>query len=334
MYTIRPQYLFYLTLCFIVVIITLIICTIGMTVQKKRRLLRKDKIAGQVSEWLAETVLEDDRDAAVKGAFNIPGNIQVILRKKKALDIVLDELILLRKSFNGSAGYNLEKLYRQLQLNKLSLRKLQSRRWHIKIKGIQELASMKQEQHLNNITQYINHSNQYIRTEAQTALVRYWGYEGLQFLDFTDYPVTEWQQLNLMHLLLQQPAINDAPIGKWLNSSNASVVQFALKLVAEERDSRHYEAVIQCLGHPNEGVNVQAVLCLGQIADTSIIKTLIVHYKNANEMMRIAIVNVLEKTGTSRGLSFIRKKSTTDSEVVKLACLKHLQQHSITTRAM
>jgi hypothetical protein len=76
----------------------------------------------------------------------------------------------------------------------------------------------------------VNHTNQYVRNEAQLGMIRLKGAAGLSFLTHLQNPLSDWQQFNLLHQLqLQQVGVIDvAPA--WLESDNSSVVVFAIRL--------------------------------------------------------------------------------------------------------
>jgi len=330
MYSVDPYLLIYLTAAFVIIILCLVLCIIGMIGRKKHVLQRNKRLADQLSDWLAEIILEETKPSGKQEEISVPADIQILLSEKAALHVVLNELTAMRKKLKGSAAINLEQLYVQLRLDQLSLKKLQSRRWHIVAKGIQELTEMKQEQHLEKVHHFVNHSNQYVRMEAQTGLVQCWGFDGLQFLDFINYPLVEWQQLQLLQLLSNHRETKNTPINSWLKSSNDSVVSFALKLVKEQWDAIHFEAVVRCLSHKSQAINMQAVQCLGAIDNASAVKVLVAHYAGCSEKVRECIIRVLQKIGTKEDLHMIMQKYAGEDRITSIECLKwlHIIQQS------
>jgi hypothetical protein len=155
------------------------------------------------------------------------------LRRPAARELLTAELITGKKALSGSAGANLVRLYTQLGLEADSLRKLASPAWHRQAQGVQELALMEQRKHVAKIYRLINAPNEIVRMEAQAAIVQFYGFEGLRFLDVIARPLSEWQQIQLLRLLSRVPGTPSGKVREWRRSSNPTVREFARKLIAE-----------------------------------------------------------------------------------------------------
>lgn len=155
------------------------------------------------------------------------------LRRRPARSLLTAELMSGKKALSGSAGENIARLYVVLGLDLDSLHKLGRRSWHHKAQGIQELALMEQRRHVTRIYRLTNDRNEIVRMEAQAAIVRLYGFEGLRFLDVIAWPMSEWQQIHLLRVLSRVPGSPSADVRRWLQSANPSVRDFARKLIAE-----------------------------------------------------------------------------------------------------
>lgn len=162
--------------------------------------------------------------------------------------------------------------------------------------------------------------------EVQAGLVQYWGAKGLRFLTHLTYPLTEWQQQKLLHFLLQQTSLQDLPVKKWMASSNASVVQFALKFIGEQHDLRYYSEVVNCLSHANEAVRLQAITCLERIATEGTTEMLALHFTNSSKNCQVAILNVLQNIGTAGDLYFLRDCAAINDAAIKLAAVRAIAE--------
>ncbi|MEP7109077.1 MAG: HEAT repeat domain-containing protein [Ferruginibacter sp.] len=288
---------------------------------KKRILIKTGLIASQLEEWLMDVILENNSE--INHVFLIPREIKLLLQSKFARSILLGELITLKKSLSGNSGDNLEKIYNQLNLKEISLKRLTSKLWHVKAKGIQELAIMNQ--HSNNaiILELTNHQDHMVRMEAQTALVRLRGYKGLQFFDNLTYPLSEWHQLNLLSLLAHQPITGENGIFNWLHSSNVSVLQFSLKLIGEQHAMEFHEEVVKCLSHPNEIVRREAILCLAQMPSNAAAEELNRQFTVEPEKnLRVCIINEFRRTGSDLDLPFLQTLQHDEDVDIKLAANK------------
>jgi HEAT repeat protein len=315
-------FLFYFTIGLVVLVLILIFMILVMMAWKRRQSSRHKRISLRFSIWLTEIVLEEFENNHM---FVIPHHIDRLLSKPGTREVLLEELITLKKSLNGSAGQNLRRLYKQLQLDELSVQKLYSKYWHLKAKGMQELAMMDQRQHFSTIRKYLNDPHPYIRMEAQTALVRYHGFRGLYFLNKMSYSLTEWQQLNLLQLLLNQPAAAAMNIGKLLHSPNSSAIQFALRLITEQHDAGYYDVVATCLHHTDDKVKKQAVYCLGELATQQTASLLITECMQYSKEIQLAVLHVLEKIGSIAELDFLHKHGLSNDADIRLTCMKAIQ---------
>ena len=323
----RTEYL-YLAIIFFTFITLVLVISMALILLRKKNILRKRKLlANYLEEWVMNVILENNIEA--NHVFSIPNYLQFLLQGKLAKKVLLRELMKAKKSLSGNSGDNLVKIYNQLNLQEISLRRVASKLWHIKVKGIQELAIMNQHSNHEKIFELTNHKDYMVRMEAQTAMVRLQGYKGLQFFDNLSYQLTEWHQLNLLSLLAHLPVTTENGIYNWLNSSNASVVQFSLKLIAEQHAIEYYDEVVKCLSHPNLIVRREAILCLGQMpSNEAAAKLNRRFFAEPDKNIRLCIINEFMKTGSEKDLQFLQTLQHVKDADIKLAANKtvlHLQ---------
>jgi len=240
--------------------------------------------------------------------------------------LLIDELVLGKKSLTGTAASNLVLLFNQLGLDKLSLQKLNSRRWHIKARGIQELAVMEQRQLVTRIYRLTNAHHELVRMEAQSAIVQLYGFEGLRFLDIIDTPISEWQQITLLRLLARMPGIQSEKIANWLSSGNDSVRIFALKMVAEHHLHQLHDQVIPCLHHPHPPVRMQTIRSLKEIYTETTSNPLIQVYSTQTIPCRLTILDLLGNIGSPDNGAFLSQQLADREDTLKLGAARALIQ--------
>ena len=123
------------------------------------------------------------------------------LQNKFNRNVLIEEILLIYKELSGDAAENLRKLYLTLDLEKDSLKKVESTRWYIQAKGVKELAEMNISSAYPIIYALINHPNKILRMEVHTAIVKLVNFSALTFLDESKYPISEWQQINILEVL-------------------------------------------------------------------------------------------------------------------------------------
>ncbi|MBO9634572.1 MAG: HEAT repeat domain-containing protein [Chitinophagaceae bacterium] len=226
---------------------------------------QKEAIKQLIDPYISQSVLMSLETEETN--LRLPGFDELQQKCKEAYNrkVIIDELVLARKNLAGQAAEIIEQLYTSLQLQLDSEHKLHSYKWFKKAKGIQELSFMSQRRYWKDIYKLTNHSNEYVRMEAQSGIVRLVGFIGLRFLNSATYQISEWQQVNLLYLLESLPITEFQGIERWLHSNNKSVVIFALKLIASFRRYEQHHLVVKCLQNPEPEIRQQAIKTLSNI---------------------------------------------------------------------
>jgi hypothetical protein len=284
---------------------------------KKRAFFFTQKIQAALEVWISQAILDE---LEMGESFDIPPTFSRILKKKRAKEFVIDELIKTKKNLTGNAAKNIITLYESLDLKKESLYKLGKRQWYIQAKGIHELYSMEQMDTLKRIYKNTNSSNEFVRMEAQTGVINMTGFNGLRFLDLVSYPITEWQQIKLLDQLhgAQETGQLSTHLPKWLASSNDTVIVFALKLAYEYQVFSAHHAVAKCLEHQNPSVASQAIKTLVRIANDSTPKILTNYYPAAKFTNQLLILDALVTIATLEEAWFLIALLDDESDIVKL----------------
>lgn len=299
-------------------IFLLVVSLLVLLLVKNSRSLKQKELQHQFKDWLVGIILEETDVDHLE--FEVPHDIRKLLKNSFARQVLLQELKGLKQSLSGQPSENLEKLYRQLNLQTISCGSLQRRLWHLKSKGIQELAAMNQQGVTQDLFLLTNHKHPNVRMEAQIAMVVLKQYEGLQLFENLVYPLTEWHQIKLLQLLAHQPIPSEAAIVRWLHSSNYSVVQFALKLIGEQHALYFQEEVIACLYHTDETVRRQAIICLGYIPSARASASLKRLFAcEPHKDLQLVILNELIRSGAIDDLLFLQTLQENTDIDIKLA---------------
>jgi len=251
--------------------------------------------------------------------------IPLPLRFKKLLPdahfrkVLTKELLAAKQNMSGTAASNLRSLYRQLGLDADAVRMINSRSWYLKASGIQQLEIMDLIDYKDKILKYTNDKRGLVRVEAQNAIVKFNGFEGLHFLDHATYQISEWQQIKLLEELSRLPVENFPGIITWLSSENDSVVNFALKLARKYNRFELYGEVFSCLKHLNPKVREQAISTLKELQTENTANHLVEIYSDEIHRNKIAIIKALEDVGTNQEITFLLGLLDSDNNEVKIA---------------
>ncbi|MCW3110594.1 MAG: repeat protein [Segetibacter sp.] len=316
---VKPGYLYAAALFFFILTVIVVIATYYTLHLKKKKYRFKTNIRQNLEEWITEVILNDS-----SAEVTVPDNFLIIFKEPEARQMLIDELVRNKSSFLGSVSDNIIKLYYQLGLNVDSIIKLNDPRPHIQCQGIHELCVMEQKDLLSRVYRYTNSKDKDVRMEAQTAIIQWYGFKGLRFLDVVSYPVTEFQQLRLLELLRVVPFAGLPKLNKWLILKNDTVVVFALKLAQHYKQAQVQNEAAQCLHRKNDAIRLQAVKTLAVIGDSSTANLLTLAYPNEKFTNRLNILRELPKIATDEQRDFLIVQLHEGHEYLKLASAKVL----------
>lgn len=318
---VTPDFLYTGAVVFILFTLTLVIATFFTLDEKKKKNDFKTSIQQSLEEWITEVIINDGAEVV-----SISENFENLFKNPDARQIVLDELVRNKSSFLGNVSDNIIKLYYRLGLSVDSKIKLDDAQPHVQCQGIHELCVMEQKDQLQRVYRFTNSEDKDVRIEAQTAVLKWYGFKGLRFLDMVSFPITEFQQLKLLELLRQVPFTGFTNLSKWLSSSNDTVVDFALKLAEHYKQFQVHQEALQCLQHSNERVRMQAVKTLAKIGDVNTAHLLTLAYKQEKFTNRLNILKEMPKIAGNEQRDFLIVQLHEGHEYLKLAAAKVLAE--------
>jgi len=262
-----------------------------MEKEEKQRQYLLEKFQTLIIDYLFGNATSDELKKLASGPFR--------------RQILIDQIIDVSVNLKGDTGKKLSVLYRNLGLDKDSLRRASSRRWHVRIKAFRELAFMEVKEAYNLIHKALNSKNEILRMEAQIALVRLSDTDQFDFLSHLSRPFSMWEQITLHDLIIQ----HDMPIPsfkKWLTSPNTSIVMFALRMIREFKQTDAERLVIESMVHENHDVRKLAVEVAGDLNLRSSLEVMKRMYKNQDYDVCLAIVKSMGKMPDPSMMGFLK----------------------------
>ncbi len=219
-----------------------------------------------------------------------------VLKTKLHKQVLADLIIDLKQNFSGEAEQQFIQLYQALGLSDFSFKKLHTSRWDAQAKGIRELAEMDYEYYKTQVAimglRYVK--NKTVAQEAQIASVRI-EKKPLLFLYDLQKPLNEWEQINLHHFLLKLDRKFIPDFTQWLSSENESVVQFALKMIADFEQKQAEPSVIDCLEHPSVSVKEEAIRSLLKLEVKKALPQILATCQHCHEQMYLETIEVVDQ---------------------------------------
>lgn len=166
-----------------------------------------------------------------------------------ARQVMVNQLVAVKKSISGSSSKILEQLYIELDLHTYSIKKLKRGSWQKKAQGIRELAELRYQPAIDTIRKFIVSGNRTLREESLLALVRLDDEAPLSFLDQYTGTITPWMRINIHYHLSKSDARKLPHFSRWFSSSNLDVVLFALSMARQFRQSSAIPFLTALLSH-------------------------------------------------------------------------------------
>ena len=219
--------------------------------------------------------------------------------------VLIDQMIDVSVNLKGDSREKLTKLYNDLELDRDSLARARSRRWHKKIKGFRELAFMGIREGNEEMLNSLNSKNEILRMEAQIALVRLSNNDHFEFLSHLRRPFSLWEQITLHDLIIQ----HELPVPdfqRWLSSENPSVVMFALRMIREFKQKEAESEMKKVMLHRDPRVSKLAVEVAGDLDMRSSLDTMKRMYKFQEYNNCLEIVKSMGKMPDTSMLGFLK----------------------------
>lgn len=282
---------------FVGLAVALIIFMLAYLVIQKKRRSKYHKWNNMIDLLLRKTIFFEEDSKLEDNLIPITSRFRKQMSISRFRDHLCERIIGASKDILGQSSLNLQKLYLQLNLDHYALKKISNRKWDIRAKGIQQIGIMGLKEHLTKIYRYTNDKNELVRIEAQTAVLKLFGFEGLRFLDVISYQISEWQQIKLLKELSNLSHVDLKGIDKWLNSDNSSVVSFALKLARNYHHFELYNEIEACLKHQSVDVRLQAIYTLTDVFTEETSSKLLDVFDSETIENQLSIAKALMKIG-------------------------------------
>src|ERR1035437_2976734 len=289
---------YFLIAAIITSIATMIILLIIILLNRKRM---------EKEEQLHQNLLEKYQSLIINYLFGSasPEEFRSIASDTYRRQALIDQMIDVSINLKGMESKKLISLYKLLRLDRDSIAKAHSRHWHIKIKGIRELAFMNIKDANAVIYKALNSSNEILRMEAQIALVRLSDDNPFEFLSHLTTRFSLWEQITLHELIIH----HNIPLPSfqiWLTSPNPTVVTFALRMIREFKQKEYESNVLETLFHPDPSVRYLAVEVAGDLDMRSTLETMKHMYKYQEYTICLEIIKSMGKMPDVSMMGFLK----------------------------
>lgn len=283
---------------------------------------RKEKLLKVYKNRLTEMLFDENDEEDEKKLAEIR---KKYLGDKESKNLMIGILLEQQRNFSGELNLRIKYFYEALGLKEVSVKKIHTKRWNLISKGIRELGLLGQPEYYQYIQPFANHDYLIIRREAQLALVRLKGLEGLEFLDNLEYQLSEWHQLNIFEILASISTSEKPKLAKYLDSSNASVVGFALKLVGFFKIMDRPEKLLELMHHEDRTVRTIAVQTMTRLEYYHLTDNLLEEYPKQPLEVRVEILKAFCEIGLPTLSDFLMEQFKSTQFEISLHAAKAIQ---------
>jgi hypothetical protein len=226
---------------------------------RKNKKQRDKKISTQQKE------ITDDLLFSNLSMKDIPKNLH---NKHYKRELYLRLLMQYQRTFKGNEARKIASIYKALNLTKHSLRKLRSRKYHLVIQGIQELARMQHTGLTNLCMPFIHAKEPLLASEAQIQIIQQYGFTALGIFENYTNTISRWQQVRILNTLKNFQNYDEIQLSPLLHSSNRDVVMLTLKVIGENGLFSAADEVFALRKSAVPRVREQVYLCMEKLSQS------------------------------------------------------------------
>lgn len=154
-----------------------------------------------------------------------------LLKKLLFKEVLIEKIIGLNKKMKGEFKGKLKLIYQRLELDKMSIQSLKSKKWHKVAEGLVEINEMDLVDALPEVKKHTNSDNFHVRSQAVATLLNLSEKVDLNFLKDQTFPLSDWQQMNYLRIIKFVSNVKPLKLEVLFDSKNQSIRIFGIKLV-------------------------------------------------------------------------------------------------------
>ena len=292
-------------------------------IYRKRRTRHREKIeltfAEVTSAHLYPFPGEKPDLIAVQRAFRELG---IVRSKPRNVQYLIDLMIRSQRSLLGQNYKKLEVLFKQIPPFRASVKKLDSKKWYIKARGIREIYEMDQKQHIRQLIRERNNKNIYVRREAQIAMVIFLGWDSLRFLPYLKREMTLWQQIKVVEKLHD---LHPVPHLKYLRRAYSTQRPYAQELIMRIIRKFHLTSeigyILDFLNHSEFDRREAAIYCISSfgLEEVDLERIKKVFFTVPNTEQQEQLLKYIQKISATADLEFYRSVLQKGNDILKLS---------------
>ncbi|RVT77341.1 HEAT repeat domain-containing protein [Flavobacterium sufflavum] len=312
----------YLSLTFIAIIIMLLIYLKNL----RDRLRIKGRIKATYQKKYESDLIEylyahDDENISQQQQ-KIVNYLKKCSENRLKRKIIISTFLKLKNEISGETADAIQNLYYQTGLIDSATSKLKSKKWDAVARAIRELTQFEIKEAHDEILLLVNHPKKEVRTEIQKYLVKLFRFEGLEFLNVLENPLSEWDQIQLLEILNKFNNLEIPDMNNWLRSTNNSVVSFAIKLTKIYNQFGAKDDIIALFNHPNAEIRIEAINVVTHLGIYEAVEILKQDLFDRSLEEQIAFFKMMEEMSMPDDIPFIEEYVNHENFFIRISVMK------------
>lgn len=239
--------------------------------------------------------------------------------------ILINELITLRKSLVGESARMIENYFVEKKLYALSLKNLRSGNKYRMIQAMNELRNMNYPIGERIMIRIINSIKDYnTRNYLIAMMIQIHPTSGLQFVLSRDYFISDWLQMRILQVLQEAQEVEFPRVTEWLAKGGSHAI-FGCRLVVFAKSLVDVPDLVMLLKGDNDPLKIEVLRALNSLEMSQTSKFLMKIYPKQKDEVKLEILKTIISFDLPENLEFIKKCYQNEKKE-----LRYLAQKEIT----
>lgn len=299
---------------FFLIILSVMFFWIVMSSRKAKEKLENEKgiLVDRCREFISELVFEDQLCKESKKFEHY------LLSSKFRSQVLLEEIINLRKSLKGELAHFLEGYFINKKLYKLSFSKVKSQNDYDVIEGLYELSELNAKVAIPMVLKtYRKQQESEMKNYFLEFLINQSPKEGIEELIRASTYLSDWFQIKVINILKDKNFIAVPALTKWLERGGSHAI-FGCKLAAYAKTHSEIDELIGVLSMKNDDLKVEALKTLAVLEAKHTDELLIQSYFEQSEVVQKEILLTLTQFESDLNISFLNKCKVSKASEIRL----------------
>jgi hypothetical protein len=283
---------------------------------KKASKIRIGKIEAQSQVFISELIFEEELS---KEGLRLK---RLLFYNSFRRNILLGEIIKLHANLQGELALKLEEYYVQSKLCSETVKKINSKKKDVILKGLSEYLEMNFRSGLRSIYLLFNKTKDpELNNELVVAIIKLDVKYGIELLLNLKTYLSDWYQLKIIKILDELMYTSHPPLEKWIEKGGSLAI-FGCRLVAFSKSHQEIPVLVELLSCKNDALKIEAIRTLGILEAESVNDTLIGIYFGESDPVKEEILKTLKIFRKTNNIPFFLKCIKTTNKEEKLMALQ------------